>query len=229
MGSFILGIVFMSLLISGFILGLSLIVAIGPQNAFIIKQGIRREHLVPIIAACALSDVVLIFAGVAGVGVLVERFPTMLMVIKYAGAAYLLYFAYTCFQDARKEEQGSLVVEETAPTAAATTRSALGTATLTRTRTWVAPVLTVLALTWLNPLAYVDAMVMIGGLANRHGEEGRWVFGVGSLIASMVWFPLLGFGSYKLAPVLTKPRTWQIVNVVIGCIMLVLTARLLMS
>ncbi|WP_411709637.1 LysE/ArgO family amino acid transporter [Corynebacterium sp. LaCa116] len=215
-----------SVLLAGFSLGLSLIIAIGPQNAYIIKMGIKRDHVGPILLACLLSDVILINAGTAGVGFLVERFPTVLVVIKYLGAAYLLYFGFTCFRDAFKKEQEALVVHEKSPTSHS---PAPGGTVLTRTksRTWVKPVLTVLALTWLNPLAYVDALVMLGGIANHYGDQ-RWVFAAGAIAASAVWFPALGFGAYKLSRVLAKPATWRVVNVVIGCVMIVLTANLLL-
>ncbi|WP_408931569.1 LysE/ArgO family amino acid transporter [Corynebacterium sp. YSMAA1_1_D6] len=215
-----------SVLLAGFSLGLSLIIAIGPQNAYIIKMGIKRDHVGPILLACLLSDVILINAGTAGVGFLVERFPTVLVVIKYLGAAYLLYFGFTCFRDAFKKEQEALVVHEKSPTSSF---PAPGGTVLTRTksRTWVKPVLTVLALTWLNPLAYVDALVMLGGIANHYGDQ-RWVFAAGAIAASAVWFPALGFGAYKLSRVLAKPTTWRVVNVVIGCVMIALTANLLL-
>ena len=215
-----------SVLLAGFSLGLSLIIAIGPQNAYIIKMGIKRDHVGPILLACLLSDVILINAGTAGVGFLVERFPTALVVIKYLGAAYLLYFGFTCFRDAFKKEQEALVVHEKSPSSISPAPS--GTVlTRTKSRTWVKPVLTALALTWLNPLAYVDALVMLGGIANHYGDQ-RWVFAAGAIAASAVWFPALGFGAYKLSRVLAKPTTWRVVNVVIGCVMLALTANLLL-
>lgn len=215
-----------SVLLAGFSLGLSLIIAIGPQNAYIIKMGIKRDHVGPILLACLLSDVILINAGTAGVGFLVERFPTVLVVIKYLGAAYLLYFGLTCFRDAFKKEQEALVVHEKSPSSSSPAPS--GTVlTRTKSRTWVKPVLTALALTWLNPLAYVDALVMLGGIANHYGDQ-RWVFAAGAIAASAVWFPALGFGAYKLSRVLAKPTTWRVVNVVIGCVMLALTANLLL-
>lgn len=215
-----------SVLLAGFSLGLSLIIAIGPQNAYIIKMGIKRDHVGPILLACLLSDVILINAGTAGVGFLLERFPTVLVVIKYLGAAYLLYFGFTCFRDAFKKEQEALVVHEKSPTSSSPAPD--GTVlTRTKSRTWVKPVLTALALTWLNPLAYVDALVMLGGIANHYGDQ-RWVFAAGAIAASAVWFPALGFGAYKLSRVLAKPATWRVVNVVIGCVMLALTANLLL-
>lgn len=240
----------MTVLLAGFLLGLSLIVAIGPQNAYIIKMGIKHQHVLPIILACFLSDVILIFAGVGGVGVLVERFPLGLKVIKYLGAAYLIYFAFTCFRDALKKDQEALVVESTEPTAQSPTSAsdavfapdspvtqgladaatAGSIATLTRTRTapaWSTAVLGALALTWLNPLAYVDVLVMLGGIANQYGPQ-RWTFALGALCASAVWFPTVGFGASRLSHVLARPNSWRVINAVIGCVMLGLTAKLLM-
>lgn len=242
----------MTVLLAGFLLGLSLIVAIGPQNAYIIKMGIKRQHVLPIILACFLSDVILIFAGVGGVGVLVERFPLGLKVIKYLGAAYLIYFAFTCFRDALKKDQEALVVESTEPTAQsadiahssdaasmpdspvtqglADAAVAGSVATLTRTRTapaWTKAVLGALALTWLNPLAYVDVLVMLGGIANQYGPQ-RWTFALGALCASAVWFPTVGFGASRLSHVLARPNSWRVINAVIGCVMLGLTVKLLM-
>ncbi len=228
----------MSVLLAGFALGLSLIIAIGPQNAYIIKMGIKRDHVGAILLACLLSDVILITGGTAGVGVLVERFPTALVVVKYLGAAYLIYFGFTCFRDAFKKEQDSLVIEETAPVAQVVednsgNSGASGTSVLTKIRprvrsnSWVKPVLGALALTWLNPLAYVDALVMLGSIANQYGDQ-RWVFAGGAILASSVWFPSLGFGAWKLSHVLAKPTTWRVVNIVIGCVMLALTAKLLL-
>ncbi|MDO5032848.1 LysE/ArgO family amino acid transporter [Corynebacterium sp.] len=225
----------MTVLLAGFALGLSLIIAIGPQNAYIIKMGVKRDHVGPIVFACFLSDVILINAGVAGVGILVEKFPTGLVIIKYLGAAYLIYFGFTCFRDAFKKQQEALIVEETAPVAE--TGEPFGgtgsTTLLTRTRqrvssqSWVKPVMGAMALTWLNPLAYVDVLVMLGGIANQYGDL-RWVFGAGAIMASAVWFPSLGFGAFKLSKVLAKPTTWRYVNFGIGCVMMLLTAKLLL-
>ncbi|WP_144792095.1 LysE/ArgO family amino acid transporter [Corynebacterium singulare] len=228
----------MSVVLAGFALGLSLIIAIGPQNAYIIKMGIKRDHVGAILLACLLSDVILINAGTAGVGYLVERFPTALTVVKYLGAAYLIYFGFTCFRDAFKKEQEALVVHKSEPVAASVETNggdttAPGGSVLTKIRprmrstSWVKPVMGAMALTWLNPLAYVDALVMLGGIANQYGDQ-RWIFAAGAVLASAVWFPSLGFGAYKLSHVLAKPMTWRIVNIVIGFVMLGLTAKLLL-
>ena len=171
-------------------------------------------------------------------GYLVERFPTALTVVKYLGAAYLIYFGFTCFRDAFKKEQEALVVHKSEPVAASVETNggdttAPGGSVLTKIRprmrstSWVKPVMGAMALTWLNPLAYVDALVMLGGIANQYGDQ-RWIFAAGAVLASAVWFPSLGFGAYKLSHVLAKPMTWRIVNIVIGFVMLGLTAKLLL-
>ncbi len=223
----------MSILVAGFALGLSLIVAIGPQNAYIIKMGIKRNHIGAIVLACALSDVILILAGTAGVGYLVDRHPMVLTVLKYAGVIYLAYFTYLCFRDAFKPQGEALVIEHTEPSDAPSTspNSSSAVQTLVRTApaaTWVKPVLGAMALTWLNPAAYVDTLVMLGGIANQYGEQGRWVFAAGSICASFCWFPLVGFGSQRFAHVLARPNVWRGINFAIGCVMTGLTLKLLL-
>lgn len=220
----------MSILLAGFLLGLSLIIAIGPQNAYIIKMGVKRDHISAIILACLLSDVILINAGVGGMGVLVEKFPTGLVIMKYLGAAYLLYFGFSCFRDAFKKEQEALVVENTQPTVQPQSvhgSTAVITAPRLKSRTWLKPVMGAMALTWLNPLTYVDVLVMLGGIAQQYGQQ-RWLFAAGALLASAVWFPTLGYGAFKLSPVLAKPITWRYVNFAIGCVMMILTTKLLL-
>lgn len=220
----------MSILLAGFLLGLSLIIAIGPQNAYIIKMGVKRDHIGAIILACLLSDVILINAGVGGMGVLVEKFPTGLVIMKYLGAAYLLYFGFSCFRDAFKKEQEALVVESTQPTVQPRPvhgSTAVITAPRLKSRTWLKPVMGAMALTWLNPLTYVDVLVMLGGIAQQYGQQ-RWLFAAGAMLASAVWFPTLGYGAFKLSPVLAKPITWRYVNFAIGCVMMILTTKLLL-
>lgn len=229
----------MMILFAGFIMGLSLIVAIGPQNAMIIKQGIRKEHLTLILIVCALSDVILIFSGTAGVGLLVDRHPELLMVMKYLGAAYLSYFAFTCFRDGIRR-RGNSTVEETAPATPEEVGTFDGTSRggslLTRTRskqriatrTWVKPLLTAMALTWLNPAAYIDTVVMVGSVANQYGESGRWIFATGAIAASFTWFPLIGYLATRYCHVLARPRVWSMLNIAIGVMMAALTMKLLL-
>lgn len=222
----------MSVALSGFLMGLSLIVAIGPQNALIMREGVRRGPVVPILIVCLLSDILLIFGGTAGVGVLIDKAPVFLVVLKWLGVAYLLYFGFTCFRDARKSQ--SLVVQEEVEPEAQVTESSGSVAVQTRRSTitrkqlqsWRAPVLTALTFTWLNPAAYVDTLVMLGGIANQYGDQLRWVFSFGALLASCIWFPALGIGAVKLSGPLSQPVMWRRLNFGIGCLMMFLAARL---
>lgn len=231
----------MSILVSGFLIGISLIVAIGPQNAFIIKQGIKREYVGLVVTVCALSDIALVFGGTAGVGVIIERAPIFLEILKWAGIAYLSWFGYTCFRDGFKRDSGTLTVKEDMPVTPSDelihgNEPAGQVATITRPRTrlksatskpWFKVALTAVAFTWLNPGAYIDAVVMLGGMANQYGPDGRWVFATGVLIASAVWFPTIGFGSAKFSHVLARPMVWRVINIAIGFIMVAMCLRLL--
>ena len=240
----------MSIAVAGFLLGLSLIVAIGPQNALVIRQGVKREGLIVVLAICILSDIFLIFGGTAGVGVIIEKAPLALVALKWFGAAYLAWFAVSCFKDMIKPraldssatDNGTSL--DDAPTAAhvsnvdttsgnggqvqTKTRPITTTTPTRQARPWVKPALAALAFTWLNPSAYIDTLVMLGGIANQHGESGRWVFAAGALMASAVWFPLLGFFSTRFSRVLSRPQAWRVINGVIGCIMVVMCIRLIM-
>lgn len=200
----------MSIILAGFLIGLSLIVAIGPQNALVIKQGVKRQGVIPVVAVCIASEFLLLYAGTIGVGALVEQAPTALTVLKYLGAAYIAWFAFTCFRDAYIGT--SLTIGEIAeePTH------------------WLKPILAALAFTWLNPAAYVDVIVMLGGMANQYGPDGRWYFAAGALSAALIWFPVLALASTRFSVQLQKPLAWRIVNITVGVIMLVLCARLLM-
>lgn len=239
----------MSIVIAGFLLGLSLIIAIGPQNALIIRQGIKRQAIVAVLVVCMLSDAILISAGTAGVGVLINHAPIALTILKWLGVAYLAWFGYSCFKDAFAPNNQALVVSEEPDSVTHTEQSLsnLGsthgmiatktqptTATKTMvsespsTTTWIKPVLAALAFTWLNPAAYVDTLVMLGGMANQHGETGRWLFCFGAVLASLTWFPLLGFGAARFSHVLSQPKAWQVINFAIGCIMIIMCLRLIM-
>ena len=233
----------MSIALNGFITGLSLIIAIGPQNALLLRQGLKRVAVTHVIAVCLISDVFLIVGGTLGVGVIVEKAPIVLVALKWLGFFYLLYFAYPGFRDALKSH--SLTVDESAPSASdkgealvstpGTDNGAGGVAVAQRTMApaktqpdWVKPVIAALVFTWLNPAAYVDTLVMLGGIANQYGDPGRWHFTVGVLAASTVWFPLIGYGAAKLSKPLSNHRVWQGLNVVIGFVMIGIALRLLM-
>ncbi len=195
--------------LAGLLTGLGLIIAIGAQNAFVLRQGLARDHVGLVVVVCALSDLLLIVAGTAGLGAVVAGAPTVLTALKWFGAAYLVWFAVRSFRSARHPE--SLRAGEVP-------RSARG------------PVLaTVLALTWLNPHVYLDTVLMLGNLANQHGVTGRWWFAGGAGVGSIAWFTGLGFGARALSAPLARPRTWQVLDVLIGVTMLVLAVVLVTS
>lgn len=223
-------------MLAGFALGLSLIVAIGPQNALLIKQGIKRQGILAVVAVCAISDIILIYGGTAGVGYLVDRYPLALTLLKYGGAAYLAYFTWLCFRDAFKRDAEAITAEpnelqEVTSFDGTTGGTAVATRVQTkapvRERVWVKPMLAALMFTWLNPATYVDILVMLGGVANQYGTDGRWLFATGAVCASLLWFPTVGFGAAKFSDVLAQPRVWRVINFVIGCIMAGLTYKLL--
>lgn len=196
---------------TGLIAGMALIMAIGAQNAFVLRQGIRQVHVVVVVVLCALSDVALIAVGTLGVGTLVERAPWALNLLRWGGVAYLVGFAIGSFRSAARDQR---LTDGTAGTSAATSRRTV--------------VLTTLALTFLNPHVYLDTVVMLGNLANQH-EPARWVFAAGAMTASIVWFTALGFSAHALAKPLNHPTTWRVVDFGVGIVMLLIATRLLLS
>ena len=186
--------------------GLSLIMAIGAQNAFVLRQGIRREHVLPVVLICGLTDALLEFAGVAGIGFVIERAPVVLEIVRWGGVAFLLWYAFTAAMRARKPE--ALVAGD-------------GSAgSLRRT------VLACLAITYLNPHVYLDTMVLMGSIGNAQGDPERWWFAVGGAIASVGWFAALGYGSRYLTRFFASPRSWQILDICVAVIMVVLAIRI---
>ena len=189
----------------GVLTGLALIVAIGAQNAFVLRQGIRRQHLGVVVAICIASDVVLIALGTAGIGFLIERAPWLLDIFRWAGVLYLVGFAVLSFKSALKPQ-----TLEAAQEGGGSLRTA---------------VLTTLALTWLNPHVYLDTVLMLGNLANQHGDH-RWIFAAGAMTGSVIWFSALGWGARALSHVLNTPLTWRIVDVGVGLVMLFIAVKL---
>ncbi|GAA2166716.1 L-lysine exporter family protein LysE/ArgO [Humibacillus xanthopallidus] len=198
----------MTSLLPGFLTMASLIVAIGAQNAYVLRIGLTRRHVGLVVAVCALSDAVLVVAGVLGVGRLVTAHPALLIWVRWVGAAYLVGFGITCLWRARRPS--TLVAS-----AAVGTRGSV--------------LATVLALTWLNPHVYLDTVLLVGSLANQHGPTGRWWFTAGAALASCVWFAGLGYGARVLAPLFARPGTWRVLDVVIGLVMFVIAAALLLG
>ena len=206
--------------LAGLGLGLSLIVAIGAQNVFVLRQGIRREHVFAVVAICALSDAALILAGVAGLGFVLSAAPWLVVVARWAGALFLVSYGILA---ARRAWRGGeeLTVDDAESRAAP---SATHGTTLTRTR--LAPVvLTTLALTWLNPHVYLDTVLMLGSIAATHGDE-RWLFAAGAIAASLMWFTALGFGARYIGRWLRTERSWRILDAVIAVVMIAIAFSL---
>jgi L-lysine exporter family protein LysE/ArgO len=193
---------------AGLAFGLSLIVAVGAQNIFVLRQGLRQEHVGVVAGICAVSDFVLISAGVGGLGAMIQSTPFVVDLARWAGAVVVLVYGGMA---ARRAWKGEQVV--------------LGRHSMT-TRTVGAAVATTLALTWLNPHVYLDTVVLVGGLAATHGDN-RWWFGLGAGLASTVWFVALGYGARYLAPMLEKPGAWRVLDSVVALTMVVVAAGLI--
>lgn len=200
----------MTTVAAGFGLGLSLIVAIGAQNSYLLRQAIGRDRAGTVAALCIASDVILILLGIGGVGVIIERAPVIIDVLRWGGAAFLIGYGVLAARRALGPEQ-RLDVDSAAPTSAARV------------------IMTTMALTWLNPHVYLDTVLMLGTIANTHGAAGRWFFGVGALTASVVWFLLLTFAGRLLQPFFARPLTWRILDGGIAMIMIGLAIGLVGS
>lgn len=208
-------------LLAGFLLLLGLIVAIGAQNVLVLRQGLRREHVGLVVALCAASDAVLIVAGVAGLRSLVEAFPALLPAARYGGALFLLGYAVLAARRAWSPSGEGLVTGDDP----AETTAPGGIAVAERRATTTGVVLTTLALTWLNPHVYLDTLVLMGSAAASHGD-GRWLFALGGALGSLTWFLALGFGARWLAPFLSTPRAWRVLDGGVAAVMVVMAALL---
>ncbi|MBN9177962.1 MAG: amino acid transporter [Microbacterium sp.] len=220
--------------LAGLGLGLSLIVAIGAQNLFVLRQGIRREHAVAVALVCALSDAALIAVGVSGLGVLLHAAPWLIDAVRWAGAAFLAVYALIAARRALRGNGETLdaaapAVASDAPITAtplAGAGSPRSTATRPRAASRLAPVLlTCLALTWLNPHVYLDTVFLLGSVAATHGDT-RWVFAAGAVVASFGWFFALALGARSLSRWLATPRAWRILDGVIAVVMLAIAVNL---
>lgn len=206
---------------AGLGLGLSLIIAIGAQNVFVLRQGIRREHVLVVVVICALSDALLITAGVAGLGILLESMPWLVTAARWLGAAFLLGYGILAARRALRGGDATLHADEGA--AADTVPATAPAASAAR----LAPVIaTALALTWLNPHVYLDTVLMLGSIAATHGEA-RWLFAGGAVIASVLWFTALGYGARHLGRWLDTSRAWRILDGIISVVMFALAVSLI--
>ena len=195
-------------LLLGFVASFTLIAAIGAQNAFVLRQGIRREHVVPVVALCTVSDMALIAAGIAGVGAVINAHPAAVDVAKVGGALFL--FGYGLLAARRAWHPSALTPSDAAPARLA------------------GVLVTCLALTFLNPHVYLDTVVLLGTLANEHRDE-RWLFGIGAVTASAVWFFSLGLGARRLTGLFAKPLTWRILDGLIAATMIGLGVAMIAS
>jgi L-lysine exporter family protein LysE/ArgO len=193
----------------GFLTSAALIIAIGAQNAFVLRQGLKREHVLAVVLVCALSDVLLIALGVAGMGALVQSHPTLLLAARWGGAAFLA--VYGALAARRAWAGGSLAVQAGAP-------MSLRTA-----------VLTCLAFTYLNPHCWLDTVVLLGAISAQQPTDLRWVFGAGAFSASIVWFFALGHGARLLRPLFEKPIAWRVLDAGIAAVMASLAVSLMVG
>jgi L-lysine exporter family protein LysE/ArgO len=191
---------------SGFALGLSFILAIGAQNAFVLKQGLRRSNVFAICLTCAVSDAALIAAGVAGFGWLATTIPEALILVKWAGAAFL--FVYGAMSLRAAINGGEALKAEGS------------------TSTLAGALLTCLALTWLNPHVYLDTLLLIGSISSQYDD--RWAFGTGAALASFVFFFSLGYGARLLAPMFEKPIAWRVLDLMICAVMWAIAVKLVL-
>lgn len=195
------------LLVTGLLTGLGLIVAIGAQNAFLLRQGLRRQQVGPLVAFCILADAVLIGLAVLGVGAVVTTWPEFLTVARWGGGLFVLgYGLHAAWRALR-------------PGGALQARAG-GTGDLARS------LATMVALTLLNPHVYLD-VVLLGTIANHYGADGRWWFYAGLVTGSAVWFTALGFGSRRLAPFFARRRSWQVLDALIAVVMVSLGVGLI--
>ena len=189
---------------TGLLTGLTLIVAIGAQNAFVLRQGLTRRFVAPVVLVCALSDIALIAAGVAGIGTVIEQASWAITVVRWFGVVFLTWYGLRSLLNAR-HPQTLAAAERGAPTL----KAALTTAA---------------AFTFLNPHVYLDTVLMLGSIANQ--QDHRWWFAVGAMAASVLWFSLIGFGARAGQRFFATPRAWQILDVLIGLTMLAIALKL---
>ena len=199
----------MTAFLSGFTLGLGLIVAIGAQNAFVLRQGLKREHVFWVCLVCALSDAVLIAAGVAGFGFVVQQLPWLIEAMRYGGAAFLIAYGIRSVLAAFRSTE----TLEAAASSAGSLRKAI---------------LTVLAFTWLNPHVYLDTVVLLGSISTQFGEA-KPVFAAGAMTASFAFFFSLGYGARLLRPLFANVTAWRLLDAATALVMFAIAAKLLLE
>ena len=182
----------------GLLTGLSLIIAIGAQNAFVIRQGLTKKHVLLVVAICAISDALLILLGVAGLGALISELPWLLEIIRWFGVAYLTWFGIRSIRSAFMTQ----VLDASGVQSA-------------RAKTVV---LSVLGFTFLNPHVYLDTVILLGSIGNQFGQD-KWWFALGGAVASVLWFSSIGFGAKAASRFMAKPVFWKVLDLVIAAVM----------
>jgi len=191
---------------TGFVSGLALIIAIGAQNAFVLRQGLKRKNILAVVLFCAVADAVLIGAGILGLGAVIESVPWLLVVLRFAGAAYLVWFGIGSVRRAMSPS-----VLEANGQAKSGLAKAIGTAA---------------ALTFLNPHVYIDTVILLGSIGNQFVAD-RWWFWLGASIGSFVWFFSLGYFARLLAPFTSSLKFWRILDSLIAVVMFSIAGYLL--
>lgn len=199
-----------SAFLQGWLMTAGLIVAIGAQNALVLRQGLRRAHVGPVVVVCTLSDWLLIALGVFGLGAVIQSSPLLLQLFRYGGAAFLLAYG-----------------------ARSALRAWRGDATLTQNGTkgtsLAATLTTTLALTYLNPHVYLDTVVLLGSVGAQHGPDGRIAFAAGAGLASLMWFATLGFGAAAASRWLARPAAWRAIDAGVAVVMFSVAVQLLLK
>jgi len=195
-------------ILAGLLTGLSLIVAIGAQNAYVLRMGLSRHHVSLIVTTCALSDIVLIVLGIEGIGSIIRSAPSALQVLRWVGVVYLSLFALRSFWRALRP--GALLPSK----AQEPTRRAVVTTTL--------------AFTFLNPHVYLDTVLLLGSIGNQYGH-GRWLFALGASMSSLAWFSGLGYGARFASRLMSRSATWRALDSAIGVVMLLIAVKLTMA
>lgn len=198
----------------GMALGASLIVAIGAQNAFVLRQGILRRHVGVVVAVCAICDIILIAAGVAGMGGLIAAYPRFLTAVTWGGAAFLFWYGLRAWRAALR---------------GAGTLQADGSRVAMEEMHWSRAFVLALMLSILNPHVYLDTVILLGGIGAREASPGNTWFAAGAMTASVLWFSTLGYGARWLAPLFSRARAWQILDGIVGMMMWGLCAGLIVQ
>ena len=192
-------------IIPGFLAGLSLIIAIGAQNAFVIRQGLTKKFVLLTVLICAFSDAILIALGASGLGALIKSNKNILEFVRWFGVIYLLWFAFKSAKSVFKKE-----VLNSAGEASANRKSVI---------------LIVLALTFLNPHVYLDTVILLGSISNQFGTD-KWFFVIGAMLASFIWFTAIGFGAKSASRFMSQPIFWKILDLIIALVMVSIAAFL---